>query len=161
MSNKQRQRKINKGVKTSAMIDKQRQWKINKGVRPYGGKTFPGYLHTHPNGRKVVILYVSSAAAHKSLGVGGDPREYDLNEVTEVTTKPTKEEIMELQHFTEDALIVMKQTDRFAQKLEVFLDAHGERLSAYTYAKLEEALFSANGLSMAIEEIVKLRRKLS
>jgi len=70
-------------------MNQPRYYKINRNVRPYGGRTFPGFRHTYPNGRQVVVVYVATSAAHKNTGLGGDPREYDLDEVTEVPAPQT------------------------------------------------------------------------
>jgi hypothetical protein len=61
------------------MTNKMRIYRIKKGVTPYSGRKFPGKPDS--NGR-TVTLYVDTAAAHKALGMGGDPRTYKLDEVT-------------------------------------------------------------------------------
>ena len=62
-----------------------RRYRIKKGVRPYGGRTFPGTEPEElPNGRKVVTVYVDTVAGNKNRGLGGDPREYNLDEVEDV-----------------------------------------------------------------------------
>ncbi len=66
-------------------MNTQARFRIKKGVRPYGGRTFPGVRAIRPNGRRVVIIYVdTTATAHKLQGLGGDPREYEEDEVEEV-----------------------------------------------------------------------------
>lgn len=74
-------------------IPKQDIYRINKGVRPYAGRSFPGAKEILPNGRTIITLYVDTSIAHKSLSMGGDPREYALNEVTLIEdNKDTRED---------------------------------------------------------------------
>lgn len=71
-------------MKDKLKTNERRRFRIKRGVRPYGGRVFPGYRETLPNGREVVTLYVDTVAANRNRGLGGDPREYAPSEVEEL-----------------------------------------------------------------------------